>query len=83
VFSDVGGQQVWLGKPEALLIGPANESWDLAFIASYPNPKAFAAMIQNAEYKKCVVHRQAAVQDSRLIRCENLKPGSFFGHSKL
>ena len=63
----------------ALLIGPATEKWDLAFVAVYPNQEAFAAMVHDPEYKMCVVHRQAAVQDSRLIRCEGLTPGISFG----
>ena len=41
VFRRVGGQIIWRGKPEVMLIGPSDENWDLAFIAQYPTAGAF------------------------------------------
>jgi uncharacterized protein (DUF1330 family) len=81
IFKRVGGRQVWVGKPEAVLTGPLTEQWDLAFIAQYPNSLAFAEMIRNSQYKEHVKHRQAAVADSRLIRFLPLTPGNSFGES--
>jgi uncharacterized protein (DUF1330 family) len=78
-FQRSGGRQVWLGRPELTVIGPAEEAWDLAFIATYPTGEAFAAMLRDPEYRQAVVHRQAAVADSRLIRCEPRGPGPAFG----
>lgn len=68
IFKRVGGEIIWRGRPEAVLIGPAEEHWDIAFIARYPNAGAFLEMVTDADYKKAVKHRQAAVDDSRLIR---------------
>jgi hypothetical protein len=51
-----------------LLIGPADESWDAAFIARYPDSAAFLKMIADDVYRAAVLHRQAAVRTSRLIR---------------
>lgn len=68
VLADVGGSIVWRGQFEATLIGPGDEVWDLMFIASYPNAHAFLQMIADPRYKLAVVHRQAAVATSRLIR---------------
>ncbi|MGI8705960.1 MAG: DUF1330 domain-containing protein [Sphingomicrobium sp.] len=68
VFARVGGTIVWSGVPEVVLIGPADERWDAAFIARYPTAAAFLEMITDAQYRKAVVHRQAAVETSRLIR---------------
>ena len=79
VFARVGGRQVWAGKPEAVLTGPADERWDLAFIAEYPNAGAFLAMVTDPEYREHVKHRQAAVEDSRLIRLAPVRPGEGFG----
>lgn len=79
IFKRVGGKQVWVGKPEAVLTGPPAERWDLAFIAQYPNALAFAEMIRDPAYKEHVKHRQAAVEDSRLIRFLPLTPGEGFG----
>ena len=79
VFKRVGGKQVWVGRPEVVLTGPLTEHWDLAFIAEYPSSLAFAEMIRDPEYKEHVKHRQAAVEDSRLIRFLPLVPGAGFG----
>jgi uncharacterized protein (DUF1330 family) len=81
IFKRVGGRQVWAGKPESVLTGPLTERWDLAFIAQYPNSLAFAEMIRDPEYKEHVKHRQAAVEDSRLIRFLPTTPGKNFGES--
>lgn len=81
IFRRVGGRQVWAGRPEAVLTGPATENWDLAFIAAYPNSLAFAEMIRDPDYREHVKHRQAAVEDSRLIRFFPLSPGAGFGEA--
>lgn len=81
-FARSGGRQVWLGRPEQTLIGPADEAWDLAFVAAYPSGQAFMAMLKDPEYQAAVIHRQAAVADSRLIRCEPSDAGAGFGESR-
>ena len=68
-FSRVGGSVVWSGTMEAMVIGPADEHWDAMFIARYPNSGAFMEMVTDPVYRQAVVHRQAAVETSRLIRC--------------
>lgn len=78
-FAHAGGRQIWLGRPQLTVIGPADESWDLAFIAEYPSGAAFLDMLRDPEYRAAVVHRQAAVADSRLIRCDPRRPGHAFG----
>ena len=72
VFASLGGKIVWRGKFELMLIGPETERWDLCFVAEYPSVAAFVAMIREPTYREAVKHRQAAVEDSRLIR---LAPG--------
>jgi uncharacterized protein (DUF1330 family) len=62
-----------------MLIGPEDERWDLVFIAEYPNPAAFAAMIRDPDYREAVKHRTAAVAESRLIRLKPLQGGKGFG----
>ena len=69
VFQRVGGRVVWSGTMEAMVIGPAGEHWDAVFIAEYPNSAAFMEMVTDPVYREAVVHRQAAVETSRLIRC--------------
>lgn len=81
VFRRLGGRQVWIGKPQLTLIGPRMERWDLAFIAEYPSGAAFIEMLRDPVYREAVKHRQAAVEDSRLIRMQPGKPGAAFGEA--
>jgi uncharacterized protein (DUF1330 family) len=73
VFLRLGGSIAWRGRFEQMLIGPPEERWDVCFIAHYPSVAAFVAMIRDPVYGEAVKHRQAAVEDSRLIR---LAPGA-------
>lgn len=75
VFARVGGEIAWRGRMEAMVIGPDDKQWELAFIARYPNAGAFLAMVTDPEYRIAVVHRQAAVLTSRLIRFAPLAAG--------
>lgn len=79
VFQRLGGKIVWRGAFELMLIGPADERWDLCFIARYPNVAAFVEMIRDPVYREAVKHRQAAVEDSRLIRLQGIDAGGLFG----
>jgi uncharacterized protein (DUF1330 family) len=79
LFQRLGGRQIWAGKPECMVIGPADERWDIAFIAAYPSANAFLAMLADPQYKEAVKHRTAAVDDSRLIRLAPINPGEGFG----
>lgn len=79
VLDKVGGSILWRGTFETVLIGPSDETWDATFIAQYPDAHAFLAMISDPDYQKAVVHRQAAVRTSRLIRYQNAGAGDVFG----
>jgi uncharacterized protein (DUF1330 family) len=79
VFTRLGGRIVWTGGFELMLIGPAEERWDHCFIAEYPSVSAFVEMIRDPLYREAVKHRQAAVEDSRLIRLKPTTPGKTFG----
>ena len=68
IFRRVGGKIIWRGEPHCVLIGPADERWDAAFVAMYPTASAFLEMVTDPAYRDAVKHRQAAILDSRLIR---------------
>lgn len=78
IFQRVGGSIVWRGAFQTLLTGPDRE-WHDGFVAHYPNAAAFLEMITDSEYQKAVVNRQAAVEDSRLIRFAPAKGDEGFG----
>lgn len=79
VFAALGGTIIWRAAYETTLIGPTDEAWDEIFVARYPDAHAFMAMVTNPDYQKAVVHRQAAVATSRLIRTKPSKTGATFG----
>lgn len=78
IFTRVGGRTIWRGHMEAMVTGPSTEAWDAAFIAFYPSAGAFLAMVTDPAYKLAVVHRQAAVLTSRLVRFAPREVGTGF-----
>jgi uncharacterized protein (DUF1330 family) len=79
IFRRVGGRIAWSGTFDLMLIGPSEERWDICFIAEYPSAAAFVEMVKDPAYQKAVMHRQAAVEDSRLMRTAPRSAGSGFG----
>ena len=87
IFERVGGKILWRGEPKLMLIGPDSssgqttgaEAWDMAFVAYYPTAGAFLEMVTDPDYQIAVKHRQAAVADSRLLRCGEMDGGPGFG----
>lgn len=79
IFAGVGGEIIWRGSPKAMMIGPTEEAWDVAFVARYPTLHAFLAMVTDPAYQAIVYHRQAAVADSRLIAHHELDGSTEFG----
>ena len=78
VFRRVGGEIIWRGRPELMLIGPQDKRWDMIFVARYPTAAAFFEMVTDPDYRIAVKHRQAAVEDSRLIRTAESGEGDGF-----
>jgi len=78
-FKGVGGRIMWSGSPQAVLIGPEKERWDMCFVAEYPSAEAFGKMVADPGYQAIVHHRTAAVKDSRLIRIRPGEAGRIFG----
>ena len=78
VFERVGGEIIWRGRPEVMVIGPGDKQWDMMFIARYPTASAFLEMVTDPDYRVAVKHRQAAVLDSRLIRTADVPMGEGF-----
>ena len=79
ILERIGASIVWRGGFQSMLIGPDSETWDHMFIARYPSAHAFLDMVTDPDYQRAVVHRQAAVRSSRLIRTAPLDAGVSFG----
>lgn len=67
----VGARPVWAAEAGGVVIGPADEAWDQAFLVYYPSLAAFIEMTtRDPGYAAVLPHRTAALADSRLIRCD-------------
>ena len=79
VLARVGGKVIWRGGFDVALIGAPDETWDAMFIVHFPKAAAFLAMVTDPQYKESVIHRQAAVLNSRLVRTRPLPLSDVFG----
>ena len=83
----VGGKVLWWSKIRLTMIGPDKNKWDEVGVVWYPNMKKFLEMTEIDWYKSSFVHREAALDDTRLITCYDmtlsmkikLKIASWFG----
>jgi hypothetical protein len=62
-----GGEVIFVGKGGALLVGPSNERWDAAMLVRQSSANAFLSFATNPEFLAGMGHRQAALEDSRLL----------------
>ena len=57
----VGGQSIFFGEVERLMLGEVEELWDWVVIAEYPSRKAMLEMVMDSEYQKSEEHRSAGL----------------------
>ena len=65
----VGGRVLLALGPNESVIGPDPGEWDLVIAVEYPSRAAFIEMVSDPDYLAIHAHRDAAVEDSRLIAC--------------
>jgi uncharacterized protein (DUF1330 family) len=63
----VGGRPIWRADVRGSPIAPPGERWDEIILVRYPSRSAFERMITSPEYQADVIHRTAALEDSRLF----------------
>jgi uncharacterized protein (DUF1330 family) len=63
----IGGRPIWRADVRGSPIAPPGERWDEIILVEYPSRGAFERMITSSEYQADVVHRTAALEDSRLF----------------
>lgn len=68
----VGGQLLWMGNATTSLIGPSDETWDRVFLVYYPSRDSLKRMLAKPAYQATGVHRDAALEDFRLIETEQV-----------
>ena len=62
-----GGDLLFLGKSDYFLIGPHDERWDCVMLVKQKSKEAMLSMTNDAEYMASLIHRTAALEDSRLL----------------
>ena len=62
-----GGDLLFLGEGERFLIGPIEERWDLVILVRQNSLADFMAFAEDPDYLAGMGHRQAALEDSRLL----------------
>lgn len=62
-----GGDLMFVGAGGPLLIGPADERWDLAMLVRQASVASFLSFASHKDYLAGLGHRVAAVKDSRLL----------------
>ena len=69
-----GGRLLYAAAADQTVIGPSHEKWDQIAIVEYPNRAAFLDMVQDPEYLDAHVHREAGLEDTRLIATTPVVP---------
>jgi uncharacterized protein (DUF1330 family) len=75
MLGEVGAKVLWRGSVKHVVIGPAAEKWDEAFLVEQPSRRALLTLVSRAEYLEAAVHRTAALADSRLIATATVASG--------
>ena len=66
-LSAMGSEVLFYGQSNAFLIGPEFEKWDVILLVKHASAAQFIAFSQMPAYTENVVHRTAALEDSRLL----------------
>lgn len=72
-----GGKILWQGRAEQLLIGEASEQdWDVVVLVEYPSRKTFIEMVSNPDYMKSHGYREAGLEKTVLLACQQVGRGA-------
>ena len=61
-LAKVGGEIIFGGYVNRLMLGEVEDLWDSVAIARYPSRKAMLAMIMDPDYQESEKHRSAGLQ---------------------
>lgn len=76
-----GGRVTYLGCGKRFFIGPDDESWDWVMLVQQTSIADFLSFAQDPAFQAGHGHRQAALEDSRLLPLQDcVLPGSGASH---
>ena len=67
LLAELGAKPVWMADVESVFIAPEQEQWDQIILIQWETTGAFKALMANEDYHRVAFHRDAALEDSRLI----------------
>ena len=67
ILEKAGSRVLFQGESKGFLIGPEDIIWDAVLLVEHESVTKFIELSQNQEYLKTAGHRQAALEDSRLL----------------
>ena len=69
LIAGLGGEILFSGNANTLVIGDGELQWDMITIVKYPSVAAFMEMTDSAEYEAIHVHRDAGLAHQLLLQC--------------
>ena len=66
-LQDSGGELLFIGQGGHYLIGPSSVRWDVAMLVKHKSVETFMNFAKNENYLTGMGHREAALEDSRLL----------------
>lgn len=73
LLQESGGDILFLGEGGPFLVGPPHERWDRVALVKHGTVTTFLEFARNPNYLAGVGHRNAALEDSRLLPLNNLR----------
>jgi len=66
---EAGGSIVWGGQQQMVAVGDKDDEWDEVVCVRYPSRAAFLEMIDRADYRAALYHRDAGLERTSLLCC--------------
>jgi uncharacterized protein (DUF1330 family) len=64
-----GGNVLWSGRADQILIGDPEQDWDAVVLVQYPSRQAFVDMVTTDEYNEAHTHREGGLERTIVVAC--------------
>jgi len=69
MIEERGGQVIWAGRADQILIGDPSEDWDQVLLVQYPSRAAFLDMVSQPGYLEAHEHRESGLERTIVVAC--------------
>jgi uncharacterized protein (DUF1330 family) len=69
MIEERGGQVIWAGRADQILIGDVTEDWDQVLLVQYPSRAAFLDMVSQPAYLEAHEHRESGLERTVVVAC--------------